>query len=56
MQSTKFDSRLEEVWSSLTLKLVQGLEEIMSFDGEASTSKQDIEEQLVPDRRVEGSY
>lgn len=26
---------------------------MLSFDGEASTSKQDIEEKLVPDRQTE---
>jgi len=45
MQSMRFDLGFEEVKTSSTLKLdqVQGLGEISTFDGEASTSKQDIE-------------
>jgi len=35
---------------------VQGLREISSFYGEASTRNQDIEEKLVPDRRAKNSY
>jgi len=40
---------------SSTHKLDQsyGLREISPFDGEASTSKQDIKEKLVPNRQVE---
>jgi len=38
--------------STHKLDQVYGLREISSFDGEASTSKQDIEEKLVPDRQA----
>jgi len=39
--------------STHKLDRVHGLKEMLSFDGEASTSKQDIEEKLVPDRQAE---
>ena len=54
MQSIKVDLGFEEIWMSLTHKLdrVYGLREISLFDGEASTSKQDIEDKLVPDRQA----
>jgi len=47
MQSTKAHSSAKEVWSSSTLKLdrVHGLKEILAFDGEASTSTLDIDNQ-----------
>jgi len=35
--------------SNHKLDRVYGLKEILSFDGEASMSKQDVEENLVPD-------
>jgi len=34
------------------LDQVYGLKDISSLDGEASTSKQDIKEKLVPDRQA----
>jgi len=55
MQSIKFDLGFEEIKMSSTLKLdrVRGLKEIWTFDREASTSRQDVEKKLVPDRQAE---
>jgi hypothetical protein len=50
--------QLIKVDLSLMLKLdrFHALKEMLPFDGEALTSKQDIKEKLVPDRRAKSSY